>query len=365
MNKQDFYKTLGIEKGASAEEIKKAYRTLAHKYHPDKAGGNETKFKEINEAYQILSDPQKRAQYDQFGQTFGQGQNRGEWGGQSPFGFEFDFGNANMGDFSNLGDIFDSFFEGMGVKRKRKTYRRGSDLEMIQEITLEEAFRGTIKPLHYKTHISCSNCGGVGHFPKDGFTECVTCNGRGEIKEVRNTFFGGFEQVRPCEKCRGTGQIPKKSCATCSGGGRVKGEKTVEVSIAAGIMNDQLIKIPRAGEVGEHTAESGDLYIRVKVKPHSRFERNGDDLLTRENIKLIDILLGKKITISTISGESVALEIPRGFRLGDNVVVANGGMPRLGAFGKGKLVVELNIKIPEKLTPKAKKLLEDLKVELE
>ncbi len=361
---KDFYKILGLEKGASVEEIKKAYRTLAHKHHPDKAGGNESKFKEINEAYQILSNPEKKAQYDRFGQTF-DGQSGGSgFGGQNPFGVEFDFGNVNVGDLGNLGEMFDSFFEGLGVKRKRRTYRHGSDVEYTQEISLEEAFRGAVKPLAYKTHVACKECSGAGHFAKEGFSDCSTCNGRGEIKEVRSTFFGNFEQVRACEKCSGTGQIPKKICRACSGTGRVKGERAVDITIAPGIMEGQLIKIQKGGEVGERGADAGDLYVRVKIQKHPVFDREGDDLITRRQFKLADVLLGRKIMIDGIAGEKVGLEIARGFRLGDPVVVSGAGMPRLGGYGRGRLIVYPDVHVPQKISPKAKKLLEDLEGEL-
>jgi len=200
----DYYKILGIHKGASEEDVKKAFRKLAHKYHPDK-GGDEKKFKEINEAYQVLSNKEKRAQYDQFGQVFSGGGSAGQGGfGGWPFGgaqsgpfgeVRFDFDSGDLGD---LGDIFDVFFEGLGIRQKRRTYQRGADIQIIQEITMEEAFRGTQKNLSYQVSVSCQKCGGLGHDTKAGFNKCETCGGQGEIKETRQSFFGNFVQMKVC-----------------------------------------------------------------------------------------------------------------------------------------------------------------------
>lgn len=363
----DYYKLLGVEKGATEDDIKKAYRKLAHKYHPDKSGGDDKMFKKINEAYQVLSNKEKRAQYDRFGRVFegAPGGHQGGFSGQNPFGFEFNFDPSQFDDFSNLSEMFDSFFEGLGVKRKRRTYKRGSDLELTQEITLEEALKGTKKEARFKTLVQCGTCEGVGHFPKEGFTTCTVCSGRGEIKEARNTFFGSFDQVKACTKCRGTGQIPNKICGTCTGTGRIKKEKTVTVTIAQGISDGQIIQIPKAGEIGERGADAGDLYVRVRVKPHPLFRREGDDLIIKHDVQLIDLLVNRKIELKTLGGDRVTAEVPAEYRLGDRLVIDGGGMPRLGSFGRGKLMVELEIKMPKKLSEKAKKLLEELKKEME
>jgi molecular chaperone DnaJ len=377
----DYYKILGINKGASEEEIKKAFRKLAHKYHPDK-GGDEKKFKEINEAYQVLSNKEKRAQYDRFGRVFsaqggpaygGEGAGFGfEWpfggqagpfgGTQGPFGeIKFDFDP----DFGDLGDIFDAFFEGLGVRQKRRTYQRGADVQVIEEITLEEAFRGTEKKIRYSVSVRCEKCGGLGHDPKAGFEQCPVCAGRGEIKETRRSFFGDFVQVKPCDKCFATGQIPKKICEVCRGSGRIKGEKNVTVEIRPGIADGQIIKIQSAGEAGERGTKEGDLYVRIKIKPHPVFRRQGDDLIVKKEVNLIDLLLEKKIEIPIISGNKLKIEIPADFDLKSNLRISGEGMPHFGSIGRGDLIVEFKIKTPKKLSEKAKKILEDLEKELD
>lgn len=358
----DYYKILGINNGASEEEVKKAFRKLAHKYHPDK-GGDEKKFKEVNEAYQVLSNKEKRRQYDQFGRVFsGQGGPAGA-GGFNPFGeVKFDFGGG--GDFGDLGDIFDAFFEGMGVKQKRRTYHRGADIQIIQEITLEEAFRGVEKNFNYRTLVKCEKCHGLGNDPKAGFDQCGVCGGRGEIKEARQSFFGNFIQVKPCRQCFGVGQIPKKICEICKGSGKIMGERTLKIEIRPGTGDGQIIKIKGAGEAGEKGTAEGDLYIIIKIKPHFVFQRRGDDLIIKKEANIIDLLLEKKIEIPTISGNRLKTEIPAGFDLKNNLKISGEGMPRFGSYGRGDLIVELTIKTPKKLSAKAKKILEDLEKEI-
>src|SRR3989344_5184002 len=219
---KDYYKILGVEKSADEEEIKKAYRKLAHQYHPDKASGNEEKFKELNEAYQVLSSKEKRAQYDRFGRVFEGAQGSPHGGnpfGNGDFGFGFGFDPNNMEDLGGISDIFEAFFDGLGVK-KRKAYHRGSDVEILQSLTLEEVFRGVEKKIKIKLFQSCGACKALGYLSDAGLTECATCSGRGEIKESRSTFFGSFSQVRSCPKCVGVGQIPNKTCGDCRGMGR-------------------------------------------------------------------------------------------------------------------------------------------------
>lgn len=365
MAQKDYYKILGVSKNASADEIKKAYRKLAHQYHPDKSHGDEAKFKEVNEAYQVLSDKEKRAQYDQFGSAFDGSQGFSGFQGTNgqPFGFGFDF--SGMDDVGDLGDIFSSFFEGLGVKRKRRTYERGRDLEIVADITLDDAFHGAQKDIQFVSFVSCDKCAGVGYFPKDGMTQCATCGGRGEIQEMKRSFFGSFAQIRQCSKCHGAGQIPNKSCATCSGKGRIQKEKKVTIRIVPGVSNDQLIKVPHEGEAGERGAEAGDLYVRVRVRPHARFMREGDDLIVREPIAITKIILGEKIEISTISGDKIKIELPPGFNIRERLRIAGAGMPHLNRGGRGDMYVLFDLKTPKKVSAKAKKLIEELKKEIE
>ncbi len=369
---KDYYHILGIAKNASDEEVKKAYRKLAHQYHPDKPGGDESKFKEINEAYQILSDGTKRAQYDRFGtaEPAGAGFGGVQWGGfpgGTPNWEGFGFDPQNFGDMGDLNDIFESFFEGIGVRPARKTYERGSDLELHEEITLEEAFRGVTKALHLRTLVQCAKCGGKGAEAGSGFEKCSTCDGRGEIREQRRTFFGSFSQVKTCAKCHGTGEVPKKACGACKGAGRVEAAREVSVELLPGIEDNQLIKVKGMGEAGERGTAAGDLYVRVRVKPHHLFERHGNDLVVSQELNVVHLLLGKKIEVPTISGGKITVEIPAHFNLKENLRIPGEGMPRFGASssfgGRGDLFVNFIIKAPKKLGAKAKKLLEDLEGE--
>ena len=367
---KDYYQILGVTKTASEEEIKKAYRKLAHQYHPDKPGGDEKRFKEINEAYQILSDRAKRAQYDRFGTA--EPQFGGGWGGAQPnwgdFGFDVDpsaFGGMGAGDF---GDIFETIFEGFGMRPQRKTYERGSDLELHEEITLEEAFRGVTKRLRVPTLVKCDACHGKGAEAGSGFEKCATCDGKGEVREQRRTFFGNLSQVKTCATCHGTGDVPKKACSKCKGSGRVESIREFSVELLPGIEDNQLIKVKGMGEAGERGTEAGDLYVRVRVKPHDRFIRHGSDLVTTKELDIVGLLLGKKIEVPTISGGKIAIEIPAHFNLKEHLRVPGEGMPRFGSSshfgGRGDLLVNFIVKAPKKLSGKAKKLLEELEGEL-
>ena len=351
---KDYYKILGLEKGASTDDIKKAYRRLAHKYHPDKKSGDESRFKEVNEAYQILSNDDKRRQYDAFGTADGFG-----FQGGNPFqGFDFDMGNA-----ADMDDIFDMFFGG-GYQGRRKSYKRGSDLQYIASITLEEAYNGTRKKIKFPTKVVCEKCTGKGFDKDKGVETCSTCGGRGEIKETRKTFFGSFAKVKECHDCFGTGEKPKSVCDKCSGSGRVNGEREVEVDIVAGVSQDQIIKVANFGEAGERGASLGDLYIKINIKKHDVFERRGDDLYQNLEIEVLDILLGKSIEIKTISGKTIKVEIPVGFNLKDSLTVPDQGMPRFGSWGFGSLVLNFTVISPKKVSKRAKELIEKLKKEL-
>lgn len=376
---KDYYKILGINKTASEEEIKKAYRRLAHQHHPDKAGGSEAKFKEVNEAYQVLSNKDKRTQYDRFGRVFdggfsaggGQaagggpsgwpfGSNQGWDFGGGDWGFEFGFGGEGPQD---INEIFESFFEGLGVKKRRKTYRRGSDIELEQEITLEEAFSGAKKKIKYDTFAVCSVCRGAGYDKSAGVSACQACAGRGEIKENRRTFFGDFTQIKTCGQCGGSGEVPNKACPHCSGGGRQRAERQIEVDIKRGVESGQVITVKGMGEAGERGSQPGDLYVVIKIKSHPVFQRFGADLLIKHSISLTEALLGKKMKIKALDGRMLEFEVPVGFNLKDRFRISGEGMPRLDN-GRGDLYVEFNLNLPKHLSSKAKKLLEELDNEL-
>ncbi len=352
---KDYYTILGIAKTASEEEVKKAYRKMAHQHHPDKAGGNEAKFKEINEAYQVLSDKNKRAQYDRFGTADPMGGFGGAGGG---FG---GFDPSQFGDMGDFGDIFESFFG--GGQPRRKTYEKGSDLEMQEQITLEEAFAGTVKTVRLRTLVHCAKCGGKGAEPGSGFEKCSTCDGQGQVREQRRTFFGSFSQVKTCAQCHGAGEVPKKPCATCRGAGRVESDCEIKIDIMAGIDDNQIIKVKGMGEAGERGTAAGDLYVRVRVRPSAAFARHGSDLIVTKELKLIDVLLGKAIAVPVISGGTITVEIPAGFNLKEHLRISGQGMPHIGSRARGDLLVSFVIKAPKKPGSKEKELLEKLEKE--
>lgn len=353
----DYYKILGVPKGASKDEIKKAYRKLAHKYHPDKNEdmGNADKFKEINEAYQILSNDTKRKQYDTFGSADfgGAGSARGAWdfsGFADGFnGVEFDFG-----------DVFEQFFSG-GAKREAKQRNRGRDIEMRVDITLEEAFRGIERKINLTTEVICRVCAGKRHEADSKLETCDICRGVGRVKENHNSFFGMFNNIAICNECFGTGKIPRRSCKKCYGEGRINSKKEVQVKIPAGINSHDTIKVEKQGEAGIGGA-TGDLYVKVLVKEHNKFIRRGADLYGEELISFIQATLGGEISVKTIDG-TVNLKIPKGTQGGDLIRLRSKGMPRLRTQGRGDYYVKVKIDIPKRLTNKAKELLEKLKKE--
>lgn len=365
---KDYYKILGVAKGASEEEVKKAYRRLAHQYHPDKNGGNESKFKEVNEAYQVLGNKEKRAQYDRFGQVFEGGPST--YSGQNPFG-GFGFGGfgesgfrVNMEDLGDLGEMFEGMFEQFGGARRRETYKRGSDVEIEAGLTLEEAFKGVKRMIRFTTAVACTKCKGIGYDKAKGKTPCTTCKGKGEVREARRTFFGNFTQVRSCPTCKGRGETPNEECKLCGGSGRVTGTREAEVTIAPGVEDGQIIKLSGMGEAGEQGASAGDLYVVVRVKPGVSFERKRADLFASHDIKLTDLALGKSFEIAGVDGERIKVEIPAGFDIHELLKVSGKGMPRFGSFGRGDLYLTLRVRTPKKLSAKAKKLLEELEGEL-
>jgi len=351
----DYYEILGVSRNASVDDIKKAYRRLAHQYHPDKNAGDDKRFKEINEAYQVLSNQDKRRQYDSFGRVFE---------GGSPFtagqGFNWDVNLGGFEDLGNLGDIFSTLFEGFGIKQKRRTYKRGADIEAVAEISLEEARRGTVFDLAYSTYGECKVCNGVGHEKSVNFKKCDYCGGQGQIKETRNTFFGSYSQVNACPNCRGAGEIPEKLCPQCKGSGRVEENRSARVDIRTGVESNQIIKLKGMGEAGENNAGNGDLYVRIKVKPHPVFERQGDDLFRTVEVNIVDILLGKEVKFDNLEGKTLSVNVPSGFRLGETLRIKGEGMT-----DRGDLIIKLEAKIPKHLSRKAKNLLEDLGKELE
>ncbi len=358
MNK-NYYQILGISKDAPQEEIKKAYRKLAHKYHPDK-GGDEKKFKEINEAYQTLSDQKKRSQYDQFGRVFegeagagpGSGFSWGAWG--RPSGADFEF---NMGD---LGELFEEMF---GGGRRKKDPKKGKNIEIDMEISLEDVLKGKEKELSFYKMVFCSRCQGMGAEPGTSIKECFSCRGAGQVQQVKRTLFGSFTRSIVCPECRGEGFRPEKPCNVCRGEGRINGKEDIKIFIPAGIDTNQVIKVEGKGEAGRRGGKSGDLYIRIFVKRHQIFKRRGDDLYISEVISFTQAVLGDEIEIPSLDGKKILLRVPSGIESGKILRISRKGIPHFSGLGSGNMYVELIIKTPKKLTKKQKELLEELKKE--
>jgi molecular chaperone DnaJ len=347
---KDYYKILGVEKGASKEDIKKAFRKLAHKYHPDK-GGDEAKFKEINEAYQVLADEKKRAEYDTYGETFS-----GSAGAQG-----WDFSNFSRGggvefDFGDLGDVFETFFGGQGGGRGR----RGSDISVDIQIPFAESVFGTERRVIITKNSVCSLCNGSGAESGSSMETCKTCNGKGKIHEARRSFLGSFTSVRECSTCHGRGQTPKNKCKGCGGHGILRKEEEIHIKIPSGIENGEMIRLSGKGEAVSGGV-SGDLYIRVHVESHPTFKRDGTNLLMDLNIKLSDALLGAEYKIETLDGV-VLLKIPAGISYGEILRLRDKGV-QIKSGKRGDLLVRVIIKTPEKLSRRAQKLIEDLKKE--
>jgi len=363
---KDYYTTLGVSKGASDDDIKKAYRKLAHQHHPDKAGGDEAKFKEVNEAYQVLSDKEKRSQYDQYGQTFEQAQSQGGFGGFEGFrdfssfaeGFDFNF-SGRQGGFSDIfGDIFEQAGFGGGARRARA--RRGEDIQVDVEISFAEMAHSVEKEIELYKRVKCSICEGLGVAPGSKKIECETCKGEGQVKTARRTILGTFQQVSVCPECQGEGQIPEKKCKKCGGDGRVREYEKMKIKIPAGIANGQTIRLEYMGEAGERGAGSGDLYVNVHVAPDERFQREGDDIRSTAEISFAQAALGDKIEAETVSG-SVKLKIPAGTQSGEIFRLKGHGVKHLSRFGHGDQYVRIQVITPKNLSREEKEIFEKLK----
>lgn len=362
---KDYYDILGVSKSASQDDIKKAFRKLAHEHHPDKGNGNADKFKEINEAYQTLGNEGKRKQYDQFGQSFGHGgangfnyQDFARQQGGNPFGqggFSQGGVNFDFGDLGDLGDIFGSFFGG-GGSRKQST--RGRDIEMEMTIDFEEAVFGTEKNIDLAKKIVCDRCGGNGAEPGSKVNTCKTCGGRGRVSKIQQTIFGNFQAESVCPDCHGEGQSYEKKCSQCHGSGTVSGSEKIKIKVPAGIVAGQSIKLTSKGEAGPQ-GHNGDLYIRVKIHASREFKREGDEILTEEHISVKQAILGDKIEVETVDGP-VRLKIPEGTQSHSKFRIREKGVPHLNRRGRGDHIVEIIVDIPRGLSRAKAKQLEDL-----
>jgi molecular chaperone DnaJ len=362
---KDYYKILGVSRNASQEEIKKAFRRLAHQYHPDKGKGNEEKFKEINEAYQVLSDPQKRAQYDQFGQTFEEARARGGFAGFEDFrdfssfmdafrrdrGVEFDFADLDLGD---LGELFGDFF-GFGRRRRK----RGRDLHIEMTVDFNEAAFGAEKDIELEKDVACTRCQGQGTEPGSKMITCPSCEGRGQIEQRRRTILGVFRTITTCPECQGQGKKAEKSCPRCQGRGVTRDRVALKIKIPAGIDEGETLKLAGQGQAGPRGAGAGNLYITFHIRPHPKFKRDGSDVLSEEEITFAQAALGAKVEVETLEGK-VKLKIPPGTQPGQVFRLRNKGIPYLHGRGRGDQMVRVKIKVPKKLTKKQRELLEEL-----
>src|SRR3989338_261448 len=340
LSMKDYYQILGVTKESSQEDIKKAYRKLAHQYHPDK-GGDEKKFKEVSEAYQVLSDKDKRSQYDKFGRVFEGGQQgadpgfggfRWAWGNSHPGGDDFDTEETEgFGfDFHVFGDVFEEFFSG-GQGARRQDHKRGRDIEMELEISLESVLRGVQENI--------------------------------KLNKIKKTVFGSFTRVGVCPECSGEGLKPQKPCNVCKGEGRIKTEEEIKVQIPAGVDTNQVLRLEAKGDAGRRRGKSGDLYIRVIVKSHKLFERKGDDTYFTAPIRFSQAALGDEIDIPTLDGTNVLVQVPSGTESGKVVKISGKGIPHFTGFGRGNMHVKLEVQTPKKLSKDQRELLERLKEE--
>ncbi|WP_422444122.1 molecular chaperone DnaJ [Thermoanaerobacterium sp. DL9XJH110] len=355
MAKKDYYEILGVSRDASEEEIKRAYRKLARQYHPDVNKDDKDaaeKFKEINEAYEVLKDPEKRARYDQFGHA-GVGQGGFESGNFGDFG---DFGNFGGfgGDFFE--DIFENFFGGGFGQSRRHAPVRGADVRYDLEISLEEAALGAEKEIEIHRMERCDRCQGTGAKPGTRPRTCPACGGSGQVKNVQNTAFGRFVNITTCSRCRGQGVIIEEPCPQCHGNGQVRVGRKIKVKIPAGVDTGSRLRMSGEGEPGERGGPPGDLYVIIRVKPHKLFTRQGDDLIYEAPISFVQAALGDEIEVPTLE-EKVKLKIPEGTQPGTMFRIKGKGIPHLRGYGRGDLHVRVNVVIPKKLNEKQKEIL--------
>jgi molecular chaperone DnaJ len=346
--KQDYYDVLGVARGASADDIKKAFRRLAMQYHPDrnKEPGAETQFKQVNEAYEVLSDPEKRQMYDRFGHAGVAGD------GNFARGFE-GFG------FGGLGDIFDAFFGGQGGRQQRGP-TRGADVRRTVTLTFEEAVFGAEKDVEIQTAELCTVCNGLRAEPGTEPERCPACNGSGETRRVQQSIFGQFVNVAMCDRCRGEGRIVTNPCKNCRGSGREKKKRKLSVKIPAGVDTGSQMRLSGEGELGNAGGPRGNLYLQLNVKPHAVFQRDDTDLLLELDLNFAQVALGDEVEVPTIDGEAHELRIPAGTQTGEVFIVRGKGVPHLRGNGRGDMIVRANVQTPKNLSKEQKDLLKQL-----
>jgi molecular chaperone DnaJ len=345
--KADYYETLGVGRDASQDELKRAFRRLAMQYHPDRNSdpAAEARFKEINEAYEVLSDPEKRGTYDRFGHA----------------GLDGVFGNRGFegfGPFGGFGDIFDAFF-GAASQTRRRAPSRGADLQVQIELSFEEAAFGTSKTVSLNRTELCSRCNGLRAEPGTEPQRCPTCEGLGEVRRVQRSVFGQFINVTACDRCRGEGWIIPKPCSHCRGTGRERVMRKIEVAVPAGVDNGSQIRLAGEGELGSYGGPRGSAYVVLRVAPHPIFERVDDDLHLRLNISFVQAALGDELEVPTLEGRQ-RLKISAGVESGEVLTLRNKGIARLRGGGRGDLHVHVQVTTPKRLSAEQRRLLEEL-----
>ena len=353
MSKRDYYEVLEIDRNATEEDIKKAYRKMAMKYHPDRNPGDseaESRFKEAAEAYEVLSNTNKRQQYDRFGHDGLRS------GGMGPQGFDFDLSDALrtfMEGFGGFGDIFG------GGGRARSGPAKGNDLQIRIYLTLQEVATGIKKKIKLKRMNTCEVCDGRGAKSEDDVQTCSVCHGAGQVKQVSNSLFGQFVNVTTCPQCRGEGTSIKNPCSHCQGTGRKKGETTLDVDIPAGVATGNYLTLRGQGDAGLKGGPRGDVFVFIEEKEDDHFERHGDDILTKLSISMPQAVLGDEVEIPTLSGKA-RLHIDAGTQSGKILRMKGKGIPHLNSHGKGDQLVQINIWTPTQVTKEMKKLFEQL-----
>ena len=362
-DKRDYYEVLGLQKGASEADIKKAFRKMALKYHPDKNPGDKTaeeKFKEVNEAYSILSDPEKKKLYDQFGHA-GVDPNAGFGGAGGGFG---GFGGSYDDIFDMFGNMFGGGFGGFGGRAQRNGPMKGRDLQKAMTITFEEAAFGVKKDIQVNKHVECSTCHGTGAAPGTSKQQCPKCGGSGQIHTTQRTPFGQFSNVSTCDRCGGTGEIIETPCPDCNGSGHIRKNVKINVNIPAGVDNDSIIPLRGQGEPGVNGGPAGDLYIVISVKPHKMFKRKGSDLQLEIPISFEQAALGAEIIVPTLE-EKIKYKVPAGTQPGTKFRIKGKGVPNVRNGRKGDLYIKVNLEVPTKLNAEQKKAVEDMSKKLD
>ena len=355
---KDYYEVLGLQRGASRDEVKKAFRKLAAKYHPDKKSGDEVKYKEITEAYAVLGDEKKKAEYDSYGHAFNQagGPGAGGFGGFNWSDFQQAAQQGGAGFEFDINDIFENFGFGGGGRQRTP---RGSDISIDIDLQFSDSIFGTKRTVRLTKNSSCTHCAGSGAKTGTEMTSCTTCGGAGRVHETRQSILGSFTTVRECNVCNGGGKVPKEKCPHCAGAGVVRSQEEITIEIPAGIKDGEVIRMTGRGEAIPQ-GQPGDLYIKIHVTPHEKIRREGNTLHTTLPIKLTDALLGAEYSVETLDG-NVTVKIPAGIAHGEKLRIQGKGVP--SGRDRGDMMVHINIETPKKLSRNARKLVEQLRNE--